>query len=156
MALTALAPQQRAELLTRIAASASAACLLTHVALLALTRASMLTMTVPMLGLSLLCASCSLRAWWRRCSEGELVLMALASLTMVLVHTLAPMHGGASASGVGDMPGMPGMSMADMPGMSAPGSVPPGTDLLMHGGLVLAILAGLLAAAVLVRRLLVR
>ncbi|GAB7006760.1 hypothetical protein JCM18899A_42330 [Nocardioides sp. AN3] len=134
MTLTYSAPTvtgARAERLPRVAALVSAGCLLTHVVLLGLTGESLLVLTVPMLLLSGMCAACAASAWRRRCTDLELAVMLVLGLAMVAVHLLlAPMHEGHEHVEVSTT-----------------------TDLLMHGGLSLALTAEVVAGVALVRRL---
>ncbi|MDH2414366.1 hypothetical protein [Nocardioides sp. CER19] len=121
----------RPERLPQVAATASLACLIAHVALLVVTRGSLLSMTLPMLVLSSFCGACSLRSWRRRFTDLELAVMLCTGLAMVAVHLLlAPMHGSGPHVAVSTT-----------------------ADLLMHGGLSLALMVELVAGGVLVRRL---
>jgi hypothetical protein len=120
-------------LLSRIAATGSVGCLAAHVALLALTGGSLLSLTLPMLALSVLCAGCAVRSWWRGCTGPELVVMLCSGSAMLAAHLLlAPMHD---------------PSVRQVP-------VSTTADLLMHGGLTLALAVELVAGAELARRLL--
>jgi hypothetical protein len=120
--------------LPHVATVASVGCLVAHATLLALTGTSLLTLTVPMLALSALCAACALRSWGRQCSSSELVVVLCTGSAMLAAHLfLAPMHG----------------SLTHAPVSAA-------ADLVMHGGLSLAVLAELVAAGVLLGRLLGR
>jgi hypothetical protein len=120
--------------LPHVATVASVGCLVAHITLLALTGASLLTLTLPMLVLSALCAGCAVRSWGRRCTTSELVVVLCTGSAMLAAHLfLAPMHG----------------SLTHAPVSGA-------ADLVMHGGLSLAVLAELVAAGVLAGRLLGR
>ena len=122
-------------MLTRLASIASLGCLAAHVALFALTRGSLLGLTLPMLALSALCAGCAVLSWRRGCTSAELVVMLCTGSTMVAAHLLlAPMHG-------------PSMRQV---------AVSTRADVLMHGGLTLAVVVELVAGGELALRLLGR
>lgn len=117
----------------RVAAAAAGGCLAVHLMLLVVGGRSLLHLTVPMLALSASCSFCALRIWRSRCTDIELALMVCVSGAMGITHLmLAPMHHLAG--------GMGGEDSASL-------------DLLMHLGVSLGILAGLIAASVLILRL---
>lgn len=114
----------------RVAAVASLGCLVAHLSLLGLTGRSLLALTLPMLAMSALCAGCAVRSWRRRCTSIELSVMLCTGSAMLGAHLLmAPMHGSLMHA-----------------------HVSAAADLVMHSGLSLAVLAELIAAVVLVRR----
>jgi hypothetical protein len=110
----------------QFAAVTAALCALTHIALLAVGGSHLFMLTIPMLVLSLTCAGCGTRSWFRRTSLRERATMLGTGLTMGVGHLLIERRGSGAMPGMADPP----MS-AHAPGTSA--------GLLMQAGITLAL-----------------
>lgn len=119
-----------------VAVGMSVVCLALHVVLVVVGGLSLIAMSLPMLGLSLVCASCSFRRRRRRCGEWDLGLMGLSGLAMVGFH-LAKEHHGHLAGPMAPAGGAGGGHLSI-------------SDLLLHGGVTAAIVQSVLVAVALV------
>jgi hypothetical protein len=127
-------PARPSDLAFRLAGGISLLCVALHLVLVPVGGREMLAMSVPMLALALLCASCGVRVLRGSRSPLALTVMAATGVAMVLVH-LGLEHGHADASG----------SMATMHHATA-GATPLAPELVMHAGVTLAALQVALVA----------
>lgn len=141
------------EVLPKVSASFSAACLLLHIALVCAAGSGILPMVLPMLGLAVLCGGCAVGAWRRRCSDHELGLTALMAGAMISFHLLF-MSSTAHQEICSSVPdGDTVAGMLDMIGLAGGGiGISTVAELLMSAGVFVAGAAGLVAMAALAQR----
>jgi hypothetical protein len=113
----------------RFATALALTCLTVHVALVPLGGVDMLTMSLPMLALSLACVSCVRTTPGQGLARRQVVGLAAGGVAMVLVHLLVQHGGGHAAMAMG-----PRTEVA---------------HLVMHGGVTLSAVQAVMALIVL-------